>query len=727
MSENGKTSDTATSGKRPVEIEDLYRFQIISDPQASPDGKRVAYVQTRLRKKKNDYASNIWLVPTDGSTGPTKFTGSDARDMSPRWSHDGEQLAFISTRSGKPQVWVISMSGGEARRLTRAPHGVGEFEWSPDGQWIAYTSQLDSDRDKELKAEAKKSKEDEGESSEGDSENKQPGDGDEEGLGASFLPAGEWEDDDEDEKPTKDKSDRARVIDRLRYIADGEGFLDRRSHLFIIPTKGGKATQITEGDWNAQVPRWSPNGNQLAFIANMEPDADYQNIQDIFVMDISEDGNASDARRITRHDISMRGMDWLPSGEGFALMAHRRINEAAFATNAEVWTLNMQGEERVLTAELDRNAAMDVNSDLRSGIGATRPRFSKDGSTIFFIATDGGSAPIYSVPVAGGEVKKVVGGERITLNFSVTEDSVIFGAGTATNPNDLYIADLDGTNERPLTNVNGDALSTLTISDPKSFWTESKDGTRIQGWLLFPPGYDRAKKCPIVLQIHGGPHTAYGDTYFHEFQVMAAKGYIVLYTNPRGSQGYGQAFSDAITNDWGGVDYDDIMSCVDYAINQEAVDETKLGVSGGSYGGYMSAWIIGHTDRFKAAVASRLVSNLYSAWGSGDFTWMLWNWEFQGSPQERADLYLERSPITYAPNINTPLLLTHAEDDHRCNLEQAQQMYMALKSRKKEVKMVLFPSGGHDVSRSGKPSLRVERLRHIVEWFEKHMGQAPGD
>ena len=709
--------------KRKIEIDDLYRFRLVSDPQASPDGRRVAYVQTRLRKKKDDYASNIWIVATDGSAPPFRFTGSDARDMSPRWSPGGDELAFISTRSGKAQVWVISLSGGEARRLTRASHGVGEFEWSPDGRWIAYTEKLDSVYDKERLARTKDDGIDEDDSENGDGDGSQAGDASEEGLGATFVPAGEWEEDDED-KPHKDQAGYIRVIERLHYKADGEGFLEREAHLFLIPSQGGKARQLTSGEqWSARAPRWSPDGKRLAFIANTEPDADYHNIQDIFVLDIHEGDRGGEPKRITNHDIAIRSMDWLPTGDGFALFAHRRVNEAAYGTNTEVWTMTLQGKTRSLTESLDRNVAADVNSDLRSGVGAMRPQFSADGQTIFFMAMDGGSVPIFSVPTSGGDVKKVIGGERMALNFSVTADSIVFGATTATHPNDIYIARLDGSDERALTDVNRDILDMLDVAEPESFWVEGKDGTRVQGWLLYPPGFDRSKQYPLVLEIHGGPHTAYGDAYFHEFQLLAARGNIVLYTNPRGSQGYGQAFSDAIINDWGGVDYDDIMACVDYAISQGSVDEARMGMGGGSYGGYMTAWIIGHTDRFKAAVASRLVSNLYSAWGSGDFTWMLWNWEFQGSPQERAALYMERSPVTYADSINTPLLLTHAEDDYRCNIEQAQQMYMALKVRKKEVKMVLFPTGGHDVSRSGKPRLRVERLRHIVEWFDKYLGE----
>jgi dipeptidyl aminopeptidase/acylaminoacyl peptidase len=362
-----------------------------------------------------------------------------------------------------------------------------------------------------------------------------------------------------------------------------------------------------------------------------------------------------------------------------------------------------------------------LNSDLRAGGGETRPRFSRDGSLIYFLVTNGGCVQVYSVPAEVGEVRQVIGGEREVLGFSVGQDAVTFAVTTTTTPNDLFRADLDGRNEQRLTDVNRDVLSELELSEPKGFWVAMPDGAKVQGWMLMPPGYRQGEKYPLILEVHGGPHTAYGGAYFHEFQVLAAQGYIVLYTNPRGSQGYGQQFCDAILNDWGGVDYKDLMAYVDYAVQQGYADEQRLGVAGGSYGGYMAAWIVGHTHRFKAAVAMRAVTNLYSAWGSGDFTWRLWNWEMEGDPRQRTELYLERSPITYVNEMRTPLLITHAEDDLRVNIEQAEQLYTALKVLRRDVKLVRFPSGGHNVSRSGKPSLRIDRLQHIVDWFNQHL------
>ena len=716
---NAGSSPTAGS-KRNVEIDDLYRFRLLSEPQLSPDGRLIAYVQTRLRKKKNDYAANIWLAASDGSSEPRRFTGSDARDGSPRWSPKGDELAFISTRSGKPQIWIIRLDGGEARRLTNMKRGVGDFAWSPDGRWIAFTYAVDNDEDKRRAAESAKS------GTTVDSENRPLSGVTLPDLAGPVRGAGEWEEDEEPETEAEDKGDHAKVITRLHYKADGQGLLMRRKHLFIVATRGGNPRQLTEGDWDVAQPVWSPDGRFVAFLSNQEPDADYHDIADIFTLAISSTGQAGEMRRVTNHDSAIMGMDWLPGGQGFAAFAHTRIDEGAVATNPEVWAISPEGEKRNLTEGFDRPAGAWISSDLRSGAGEFKPRISRDGATIFFRVTTEGSVHIFSVPVDGGEVSRVLGGEREILNFSLGEQTIAFIATTPDVPNDLYVADVDGAHERRLTQVNADVLGAVRLGETRSFWVDNK-GTRVQSWVVLPPGYREGEKYPLVLQIHGGPHMAYGNVYFHEFQAMAAKGTVVLYTNPRGSQGYGQEFSDAILNDWGGVDYDDLMACVDNVIGQGYVDENRMGVAGGSYGGYMTAWIIGHTDRFKAAVASRLVSNLYSAWGSGDFTWMLWNWEMQGMPQERTRLYLERSPITYAPNIHTPLLLTHAEDDLRTSIEQGEQMYMALKVLKRDVKMVRFPAGGHDVSRSGKPSLRVQRMQHIVEWFEKYLSVTSGE
>lgn len=714
-------NNATTEAKRPTVIEDLYRIRIVGDPQVSPDGKTVAYVQTRMRKAKNDYGSNIWLAAADGSGEPRKFTNSAKRDIVPRWSPKGDEIAFLSTRSGKPQVWVIPVAGGEARQVTFAKRGAGEFAWSPDGKWIVYATQVDSELDKKWAEMDKKGPK---EAPGSDSENVQPGAAGS-GEGSAATPpargAGEWDEDEEEEKDAEDKGNHAYVITRVHIKGEGQGLLLRRQHLFITPSTGGKAKQLTEGDWDAGGIQWSPDGKQLAYMANREEDAELCTTSDIWVMDIDGDGNKGEERRVTKHDSSIGVMHWLPSGDGFAVFAHSRLQEGALATSLQVWTIDMNGEITKLTEGLDRTVGSWVNSDLWAGNGELRPYFSKDGKTIYFVVTDYGNVHIYSVPLKGGEAKLEVGGERSILSLALGENGFVFSAAHSGHPVDIFYAPFDGSGEKRITDVNGDVEHEIDLREAKEFRITRPDGVEIQGWMLMPPGYEEGKAYPLVFQIHGGPHVSYGQGYLHEFQMLAAKGYIVMYTNPRGSQGYGQVFSDAILNDWGGVDYDDLMACVDWGIEKGYVDKDRMAVAGGSYGGYMTAWVIGHTDRFKAAVAMRPCVNLYSAWGSGDYTWALWSWEFQGTPQERTEIYLERSPITYAPKMVTPLLLTHAEDDFRVDIEQSAELYMALRTSGKTVKMVRFPSGGHDISRSGKPSLRMERMEYIAEWIEQYV------
>ena len=703
--------------KRKIEIEDLYRFRLTMDPQISPDGRTVAYVLTRLRKKKNDYGSNLWLVDAAGTSEPRKFTTSDKRDMYPRWSPAGDELAFIATRSGKPQVWVIPTGGGEARQLTRAKRGVGQFCWSPDCRWVVYTSQVDNEQDNKRAAEAAAKGKDKGGSG---GEGGMPGEAGSDDMAIPVLPPGEWDEDAEDEKDEEDKGDHAYEITRVHIKAEGQGLLLRRSHAFIVPAAGGKERQITEGDWDVVSPRWSPDGKHLAFISEQEPDKGLNNISDIFVLPISPDGKPGELRRVTGHDSAIMSIDWLPDSSGFAVFAHSRVNEGAFGTSAQVWTISLDGEIVRLTEGWDRTAGMLINSDLWAGTGEMRIRFNDSGEVAYFIGTTEGTAHIFSVPVGGGDVRQITKGRRTILNFAVHSDGFTYAATSPEHPVDLYRSDPNGENERRLTDVQADALAQLEIAPVRELWIDRPDGTRLQGWLMLPPDFDESRKWPLVFQIHGGPHVAYGESFFHEFQALAARGYIVLYTNPRGSQGYGQTFSDAILNDWGGVDYDDLMAFADHAASLPYVDSDRTAVAGGSYGGYMTAWIIGHTNRFKAAVAMRPVTNLYSAWGSGDFTHLLWSWEFDGMPQDRTEIYMERSPVTYVKNVETPLLLTHAEDDYRVDIEQSAELYIALKVLGKTVKMVRFPSGGHDVSRSGKPSLRVERLQHIAEWIDRY-------
>src|SRR4051794_8698439 len=388
------TLPETVANKRPVQIDDLYRYRLLADPQVSPDGRTVAYVQTRLRKEQNDYASNIWLVAADGRGEPRRFTASNKRDMLPRWSPDGKQLAFVSTRSGKPQLWLIPADGGEAAQLTRTKWGAGEFAWSPDGRWIVFASAVDSEADKKLasekaaKAEAKALSDEEDGESTGDSENRGPENVGSEDVAAFLRPAGQWPEDEEDKTSHEESGDHAKVFTRLPYKSDGEGLVERHAHLYIVPAGGGKVRQLTDGDWDAAAPRWSPDGKQLAYLSNKEPDAGQVNINDIFVADVDEQGKLGEAKRITNHDRAIMAVDWLPDGGGFVVFGHTRTMEGGLATNPEVWRVGLDGALTTLSEGFDRPVGAWMSSDLRSGTGELRPRFGNDGRTVYFLVTN---------------------------------------------------------------------------------------------------------------------------------------------------------------------------------------------------------------------------------------------------------------------------------------------------------------------------------------------------
>jgi dipeptidyl aminopeptidase/acylaminoacyl peptidase len=307
------------------------------------------------------------------------------------------------------------------------------------------------------------------------------------------------------------------------------------------------------------------------------------------------------------------------------------------------------------------------------------------------------------------------------MALSPDASKFVYTKASATEPGDLFVASADGSNELQLTAANGSFLSEIAVSEPEQFWVDAPDGTPIQGWILKPPGFNPDAKYPMILQIHGGPHAMYADAFMHEFQLMAARGYVVVYTNPRGSAGYGERFTRDTHLRWGETDMPDLMAALDHVLSLGYVDESRLGVTGGSYGGYMTLWVIGHTERFKAAVAQRCVSNLYSFYGTSDIGWNFIDYEFGGTAWERHEHFMKYSPISYVKDMTTPLLLVHSERDFRCPIEQAEQVFISLMRLGRKVEFVRFPDENHNLSRTGKPKHRVERLEHIMRWFDTHL------
>jgi len=659
----------------PMTAEDLYDFRFVADAQISPDGKRVAYVVRTVDREKNTYRSGIWLVPFEGGAG-TRLTAGPGQDALPRWSPDGRSLAFASDRAAtsddpkkrKPKnVFVLSLDGGEARQLTTGEEDCGELAWSPDGKRLAFTRK--------------------------------------------------------DAKPKDAKDDDIRVWDKLRYKTD-EGFLldGRRKRVWIIDVGSGEARRLTDGDWDDGAPSWSPDGSLIALVSNRTDGRETNTVADIHVTTLQGGG-----WRVTDGKGSYGNPRFSPDGTQIACYGvARAVGSSAKNVRLFLWRAGdgRAGEGVIgdLTGEWDRTVGSTVMSDQRSQAQTLPPTWTADGRRLIFVGSDQGTANVYSVSVDGGDLRAETVGPHQVVSLSLAADTKRFVAvySHATLPGEVAVGVLGG-KMTTVTDVNGVLLSARFIAAPERVEFTGADGWKIEGWILRPRGFDPGKKWPLVLEVHGGPHGAYGHGFFHEFQMLAGRGYAVLYTNPRGSHAYGEKFSTACVGDWGGKDYEDLMAGVDHALTLGWIDPKRLYVTGGSYGGFMTNWIVGHTDRFRAAATQRSISNNISAFGVSDIGWHFWEHEMgDASPWKDPAKLVERSPLTYAPKVKTPLLILHAERDLRCPIEQAEQFFTALRLHGVETQFVRFPEDNHDLTRGGKPRNRVEHAQRIADWFDAH-------
>ena len=700
MTGNGITTDATSETRRGITPDDLYRFTYVSDPQLSPDGATVAFVRTTVAREADSYRSQIWVVAADGKAAPRRFTAGPS-DTAPRWSPDGQRLAFLAKRGGKEtkaQIWIIGAAGGEAWPLTDLKEGASAAEWAPDSTRIACTSQVRvaDDRDR--------------------SEPPPP------------------------EEPDAQKSD-VRVIDRLKNRMDGEGFYDdRRRHLFVVPVREqerGIARQVTGGDFNESQPIWSPDGRSLAFVAARHDDRDFDNKSDIWTIAVDVESSPAEPRRVTRTTGPCAGPVFSPDGATIAYTGHDNAPDSGPSTITGLWLVSTDGSAvpRNLTAALDRPVGAGIGTDARYGTPADRPLWTPDGGAILCLISDRGDGLLLRVDVATGAATRVLDGPRQITNVSTSADGrcLALAISTATIPADLFSCALgdDGAagELQRLTDSNADLFAEVAIGEHHKYSYRAADGQELDAWVLTPPDFDPARHYPLVVEIHGGPQALYGESFYLEFQLLAARGYVILYTNPRGSDGYGQDFINALRHDWGGVDYRDVMAGVDWLLGSGvvAIDEARMGVTGGSYGGYLTNWIIGQTDCFRAAVSGRSTSNRYSHYGYSDVGSFTGDWQFGGPPWENAAHYLERSPLTYVANVTTPLLLESQEQDLRCPIPQAEEFYTAIKKlRRADVQLIRFPGESHGMARAGKPAHRVERLTRIADWFDKYLAPREG-
>ena len=655
----------------PVSAEDLYRFRWIDHVRLSRDGERVAYqlgwADAESRQNRSRVVVRKLLEPE-----PIEPTGAPRRDHSPEWSPDGRRLAFMSKVGPVDQLFVLDLAaGGEPRQLSWIPEGAASPLWSPDGTRIAFAGTLLSDPDAVV-------------------DDPRPPEG----------------------RDQPRRTPVARVVRRLDYKHDGQGFIDGRyHHLFVVSAVGGNVTQLTAGVWDVTGFDWAPDGKSLVVSGNAEPGADLQRDLNLYLVDLA--GN--------RHRLGggyyLSAPAWSPRGDLIAFIAPSTIDPGLLE---RLWVVPLTGEHpRCLTATFDQAVTDSLITDMRAGHGS-RLSWSSEGDRVYFLASGPGVTSLYSSDL-DGNVRQEAGGHRRIFDFDLAHGVVAFASSDANNPGELHI--LTQGAEARLTDLNP-WLHDRYVAQPERHEFTAPDGWVIEGWLLKPENLDPQKVHPLVLEVHGGPHGQYGWAFFHELQVLAGMGYVVLYVNPRGSDGYGERFRREVVRDWGGKDYVDLMSALDQIIERTGyVDTARMGIGGGSYGGYMTNWAIGQTDRFSAAVSMRSLSNLVSEYAQHDI--VLWGMmELGPPPWPDLDELWRRSPIRYVQNIKTPLLLTCGEMDLRCAISQSEELFGAMRLLGKTVEFVRFPEESHDLSRSGRPDRRVERLRRISGWYERFLGTA---
>ncbi len=663
---------------RPISVEDLTRIHFVSDPQISPDGSRVAWVVTEMQLEQKKYRSRIWMSRTAAGSDPIELTRSDGKDTSPRWSPDGNELAFLTDRWEKTQIALLDLRGGEAQQVTDLQDGVQSFDWTSSGRGFLFQAKADNDhRFKHLS------------------------------------------DQDKDEKPDDDQSNEPLRITTLAHRMDGMGYRDGKRNHIGIALRSGRIVQLTAGDYDHAQPALSHCRRYLAFSANRSGNRDNERTTDIWVMDLDTDT----LRRVTDGD-GVYGLPSFSPDSAFLAFVGHDVSAPYGPTNLDrLRVIDLSsGSRPVLTAGIDREMSNTCTGDSSFGVPAQRPIWTPDSKDLLSLKSDRGNVEVIQLTDPDAE-KTIVSGNREVMSFSVAENGhIAFAASDPAHPAEVFLVDPRTGEERRLSSHNDELLQQVQVAEPVHFAATTSDGTAIDAWMLEPVGRQDGAVYPLVLEIHGGPHSMYGNTFFHEFQLFAAQGYGVLYTNPRGSTGYGQEFKSAAMGDWGGVDYTDVMAGLDAALERfDWIDHNRIGVTGGSYGGYMVNWMITQTDRFSAAITQRSTCNRHNLFGSSDLVWTYTEWEFRGLPWETTDHYYERSPISHVENVRTPVLIMHSENDLRCPVEQGEQWFTALKRLNRTTEFVRFPGESHNLSRSGRPDRRLKRLRWMLHWMGQHL------
>jgi len=663
--------------KRSIKAEDLYRFELISDIRISPDGKHIIYSQQRVDEKSEKKYANLWLVSIQEGK-PKQFTFGNQVEKQPRWSPDGTQIAFLSNRGDvdKPaQIFIIPFSGGEARPVTDLQGEFGGFSWSPDGTKILF----------------------------------------------SFRKKDQEEIEREKDEKKKELGVVARHYKRVFYKYDGYGYLPHeRWHIWVLDLDSGETTQLTNHEvYDEQNPNWSLDGKQIAFMSNRSDNPDFTpDRTDLFVME-SDGGNL---RKIETPIGEKSLPSYSPDGKWIAYYGSE--GEGKWFKNQGLWIVPSDGSQpaKNLTERYDYHVEPHAINDLGEP-EFMPPTWSKESDRLYFPIMLHGSVLLKSVDLNVENLETIIdeGGVVGSFDFDAKQKRMAYFYATIKNPGQVFVMEMESHQTKQVSDVNGALLGEIELGEVETVWIKGSDGNDLQGWIIKPPQFDTKKKYPSILEIHGGPLTQYGFNFMHEFNFLAAQGYVVHFSNPRGGRGYGEAHAGAIHGAWGTADYADLMAWTDYISQLPYIDPNRMGVTGGSYGGYMTVWIIGHTQRFKAAVTQRCVSNMVSMWGSSDMNWVFQQEMEAGAPFEDLEKFWNMSPIKYIGNAKTPTLVIHSENDHRCPIEQGEQVFVALKRLNVPTEFVRFPGEFHGLSRNGRTDRRIVRLNHIARWFNEYM------
>ncbi len=627
---------------------DFLKLKFIGDPQIDPDGKSILFTLSQSNEKKDGYDKKIYMY--DGRS-IFQFT-SGPSDTSPRWSQKGEEVAFISKRSGEQgsDLMLMKADGGEARKIAHFDDEIINLRW------------LDSQ---------------------------------------SFILSVR------SEKKSKDEKDDVHEVERIPFWFNGEGFIHSKSTQLYLVKKNGKKEKLTDEHGEISSFSVSSDGKNVAFVETL--DLEHKPlISDIFFFKVGW----GTPKKLTNSDSSISNLAWGPDSRSITFTSSD-LKHGSF-TNERLFTIDLDGKVKKI-CDVDLPKSNSVNSDSR---GSSPNQIFWIGEWIYFVMTDGPSAKIYRVK--DNKVEEIAGGQRSIDGFSVSKnENIAFIAMDFSHLDELYM--IKNGKEKRLSGFNDNLLKNFNVSVPEYFGVTASDGKKIDSWIMKPVDFDASRKYPAVLEIHGGPKTTYGNAFFLEFQILASNGFVVIFSNPRGSDGYGEKFAD-IYGAYGKRDYRDLMEVIDHALKHfDFIDEKKLGVTGGSYGGYMTNWIVTQTDRFKAAVSQRSISNWVSMFGTTDIGYFFGPDQIGGDPWTNPAGYAEMSPLTHVKNVKTPILMIHSMEDYRCYMVEAFQFFTALKYLGKEAKIALFPSESHELSRSGKPYHRIKRLDLILDWFKTHL------